>query len=104
MYSIVSEHSKQVNTIVECLVTTHDASLLNTRKILNQKSNLYKDEKDGVKWLKEMSDKNKISVVRSDKGGALLILKPDLLKKKVLEKLEDTKLYTRLIDSPLNDF
>ena len=60
------------------------------------KSNLSKEEQDGLKWLKEMTVKDKLSVVQADKGGAILIVTPDLLKKKVLEKLENPQLHTKL--------
>ena len=42
-----------------------------------------------LKWLKDMSTKGKITVVQADKGGAILIIKPDLLERKVMEKLEN---------------
>jgi hypothetical protein len=101
---------KQVNTLVERLVVTHDASLLKVKEKKSRKSNpqikksnLSSDEQHGLKWLKEMSDKSKISIVQADKGGAILIVKPDLLRKKVLEKLENEQLYTKLQKDPLND-
>ena len=50
-----------------------------------------------------MSKKEKISVVQADKGGAILIVTPDLLRKKVLEKLENPQLYTKLEDDPLQN-
>ncbi len=94
---------KQVNTIVERLVAAHDAALLHTREKKAQRSNLSKDESDGLKWIKEMTIKGKISVVQADKGGAILIVRPELLRKKVLEKLENPQLYTKLTNNPLND-
>ena len=50
-----------------------------------------------------MSKKGKISVVQADKGGAILIVKPELLQEKVMEKLENQELYTKLRDDPQND-
>ena len=50
-----------------------------------------------------MSLKGKISVVQADKGGAILIVHPDLLRKKVLEKLENPHLYSRLASDPLGE-
>ena len=94
---------KQVNTIVERLVTKHDAVLLNEKNKKNPKSNLSKNESDGLKWIKDMTNKNKISVVQADKGGAILIVSPELLKKKVLEKLENPQLYTKLDEEPLDN-
>ena len=48
-----------------------------------------------------MSLKEKLSVVQADKGGAVLIVPPELLRKKVLEKLENPDLYTKLDGDPL---
>ena len=94
---------KQVNTLVDRLVTTHDAALLNIKKKKNMKSNLTKNEVEGLKWLKENSAKGKITVVQADKGGAILIVKPGLLEKKVLEKLENPDLYTKLEKDPTSE-
>ena len=91
---------KQVNTILDRLVAAHDAALLNRNKKMSRKSNLTKNEIEGLKWLKEMSTKGKISVVQADKGGAILIVDPNLLRKKVLEKLENDQLYTKLQRDP----
>lgn len=49
-----------------------------------------------------MSSKGNISVVQADKGGAILIVDPELLKTKVLEKLENPQLYEKLSDDPSN--
>ena len=92
---------RQVNTIVERLVTAHDASLVNKKSVNNQKKNLSKEELDGLKWLQEMTNKNKLSVVQADKGGAILLVIPDLIRKKVLEKLEDPQIYSKLDEDPL---
>ena len=64
------------------------------------KSNLSKDERDGIKWLQDMAKKEKVSVVQADKGGAILLVTPELLRKKVLEKLENPQLYTKLDADP----
>ena len=93
---------RHVNTLIERLVTEHDATLLSRKRMKgNMKSNLSKDERDGLKWLKEMTSKEKISVVQADKGGAVLIVPPELLRKKVVEKLENTDVYTKLDGDPL---
>ncbi len=88
--------------MVERLVSAHDAAIISNNNNKNIKSNLSKDERDGLKWLVDMSNKEKISVVQADKGGAILIVSPDLLKKKVLEKLDNPLLYTKLEKDPLN--
>ena len=76
--------------------------LVNKNKKDVAKSNLSSDELFGLKWLKEKSTKGKLSVVQADKGGAILIVTPELLQKKVLEKLENPRLYTKLDEDPLN--
>ena len=50
-----------------------------------------------------MSTKGKIAIIQADKGGAILIVRPALLRKKVLEKLENPQLYTKLPDDPLGE-
>ena len=94
---------KHVNTLLDRLVSDHDATLLNNKKRkLNQKSNLSRDELNGLNWLREKSKQGKISVVQADKGGAILVVSPELLKKKVLEKLENPQLYSKLRGNPMN--
>ena len=87
---------RHVNTLIERLVTDHDSLLKNFETDKNLKSNLSKDERDGIKWLQDMAKKEKVSVVQADKGGAILLVTPELLRKKVLDKLEYTQLYTNL--------
>ena len=41
-------------------------------------SNLSLEERKGLKWLEDMISKNKLSVVSADKGGATLIVYPDI--------------------------
>ena len=94
---------KNVNTILDRLVSQHNAVLLTNKQKKNIRSNLTKDESDGLIWLKDMTNKGKISVVQADKGGAILIVPPELLRRKVLEKLENPQLYTKLEHDPLNN-
>ena len=65
-----------------------------------KKSNLSAEELKGLKWLEKMTQDNKICVIKADKGGAILIVYPELLRNKVLEKLNNPDLYTRLIKDP----
>ena len=53
----------------------------------NKKTNLSRDESQGLKWLQNKISEGKISVTKADKGGATLIVYPELLKRKSLEKL-----------------
>ena len=43
-----------------------------------------------------MTEEGRLSVVEADKGGAILIVSPQLLRKKTLEKLENPNLYNKL--------
>ena len=93
---------KQVNTIVDRLVKAHDAALANKKTKISQETNLSKEELNGLTWLQKKTEEGKISVVQADKGGAILIVTPDLLKKKVLEKLENPQIYEKLDKDPLD--
>ena len=67
------------------------------------KKNLSKEELEGLEWLECMTDEGKLSVVEADKGGAILIVNPELLRKKTLEKLEDPNLYNKLAEDPTHN-
>ena len=56
-----------------------------------QITNLSKEELKGLKWLEEKTRENEICVIEADKGGAILIVYPELLRKKTLEKLKELK-------------
>ena len=104
-YGVLEDSPEQaVNNILDHMNTELDHKL-KQRKVTNMKSkeNLTNDERKGLKWLTEMINDNKLAIVQADKGGAILIMYPDLLKKKVLEKLEDTELYTKLPKDPTKE-
>ena len=63
-------------------------------------SNLSLEERKGLKWFEDMISKNKLSVVSADKGGATLIVYPELLRRKVLEKLNNPDLKDRSHSGP----
>ena len=88
-----------VNTIVNNMVNDHNAKL---QKCIRPKfkNNITADEEQGLKWLVKQSMSGEIAVVKADKGGALLIVYPDLLRRKVVEKLHDKKLYMQFKDDP----
>ena len=46
---------------------------------------------------------NKIAITEADKGGAILIVDPELLRKKTLEKLHNTDLYEKVEQDPTKD-
>ena len=49
--------------------------------------------------MKETKDSN-IAVVKADKGGAILIVEPELLEKSVQDKLENPNVYIRIDKDP----
>ena len=46
---------------------------------------------------------NKLAVVAADKGGAVLLVDPDMLQRRTLEKLNNPLLYNKLADDPTHD-
>ena len=85
------------NVIVDCMVNEHFSRLQLTKKEKHgcTKRNVTKDEADGLQWLIRKTNNGELAVVQADKGGAILIVYPELLRKKVLEKLNDVSLYTK---------
>ena len=65
--------------------------------------NLTKVEEQGLKWLEKKVNSEEIAVVEADKGGAIIITTPQLLKKKTLEKLENEELYEKISTNPTKD-
>ena len=88
-----------VNTIVESMINEHNVKLQKYRPH-KYKKNITKDEENGLKWLIKKTSAGDIAVVKADKGGALLIVYPDLLRSKVIEKLENEDLYIQFKNDP----
>ena len=63
-------------------------------------SNLSKGEMEVVKWLQSQINQDKLAVVQTDKGGVIILTTTQLLKRKVLEKLEDGDLYEKIPSNP----
>ena len=91
-----------INTIVEQLTDEHNGRLQYGNKMKTKKKNITKDEEEGLKWLMKGTEESRLAVVQADKGGALLIVYPSLLRQKVIEKLEDPSLYQKLDKDPTN--
>ena len=66
-------------------------------------TNLSKAEQDGLSWLEKKISENKIAVVQADKGGAILVVNPELLRRKTLEKLNNADLYEKLDQDPTKE-
>ena len=88
-----------VNTIVDDMVNNHNSMLLK-QKYIYYKKNITRDEESGLKWLVRKSTAGELAVVKADKGGALLIVYPSLLRQKVCEKLENEDLYIQFKEDP----
>jgi hypothetical protein len=64
------------------------------------KSNLTSLELKGYHWLKKKTSNLEIVVCEADKGGAKLIVPPELIEKKIIEKVENPNLYTSTDTDP----
>ena len=53
-------------------------------------------EWEGLRWLTRMNNEGILTVVQADKGGAIIVVNLDTLRKKTLEKLENPNLYEKL--------
>ncbi len=65
--------------------------------------NLSKDELKGLRWLERKVSEGKIAVTKADKGGATILINPDILRKKSFEKLTNPSLYKKLDSDPTKD-
>ena len=66
------------------------------RKSNKRDSNLSRAEMKGLNWLKQKVSNDEIAICKGDKGGAILIVPPTLLSKKIEEKVTDPTLYEEL--------
>ena len=92
---------KDVNDIVNSMETELDQLLQSSSPKIPKKLNLTPEEKRGLKWLQDHVDSHQIAITPADKGGSILIVDPELLRKKTLEKLENPSLYRKLDKDPL---
>ena len=90
-----------VNNVVECINKCLDQKLLQKEK--KNRKNLSKDEISGLEWLQKMINEDKLAVVQADKGGAILLVYPDLLKTLVKRKLNDPEIYNKLSKNPTKE-
>ena len=66
------------------------SDMVRPRKV---ESNMNKFEKEGLEWLLEAVKNKVIAVTLADKGGAILIVKPEIIQAKTIEKLKDVNRY-----------
>ena len=76
----------EINLAINHLNNTIVAS--NFSKRASSSGNLSRAEKLGLKWLEEKVANDEIDICQADKGGAILIVPPDYLSKKVGRKAE----------------
>ena len=88
---------------MENLIAEHNGRIQYGNKTLHKKKNITQDEEEGLNWLIKGTEEGRLAVVQADKGGALLIVYPTLLRQKVIEKLEDPSLYQKLDKDPTNE-
>ena len=87
-----------INFIVDNMANDLDKHLSKLAK--HPKSNLTADESNGLKWLNSSISEGKIAIVPADKGGATLIVPPEILRKKTLAKLNNTDIYEKIVHDP----
>ena len=96
--SVLPSSDDVVNEAVDRMKSGLDEKL--RRPPRKSTTNLTTDEMKGLKWLENSIEQGKIAITQADKGGATLIVKPELLVKKTLEKLDNPNLYEKLIHDP----
>ena len=57
-------------------------------------------EQRGLRWLQKKVINSELSICEADKGGAILIVQPDMLEKKIEEKVLNPNLYEKLEEDP----
>ena len=57
-------------------------------------------EEKGFKWLKRKVSNRELSVCKADKGGAILLVPPEFLKRKIEEKVLDPDCYKQETNDP----
>ena len=87
-----------VNSVVEEIKNFVDNSI----HCEPRRNNMTPEERNGLTWLKDNVKTGEIAVTKADKGGSLCIVKPDLLEKITMEKLNNPDLYVNLgTESPV---
>ena len=94
---------KAVNDIVNSMEAELDQIIQSNQPKTRKAQNLTPEEKAGLKWLNNKVDSNQIAVVQADKGGSILLVDPEMLHRRTLQKLEDPQLYHKLKKDPVAD-
>ena len=99
--SYTSTSDRIVHETVERMKTELDINLQNDQP--KKQSNLSKDELKGLKWLERRVADGKIAITKADKGGATIIIRPEILRKISFEKLNNPSLYKKLDSDPTKE-
>ena len=84
-------------TVEDPVITQIKSTLVNFVDNIKDKplkSNMNRFEKEGLEWLKSAVNEGKIAVTSADKGGAIIVVTPEIIKDITKKKLEDTSCYT----------
>ena len=92
-----------INEIINTMAADLDQQLIRGPKTSLQPKNLNKMESRGLKWLERMIKHEKLAIVAADKGGAVLLVDPAMLKRRTQEKLDNPLLYKKLAKDPTQD-
>ena len=94
-----------VNKLASAMTQDLDGRLRNKPKTRAKRSNLTKDELNGLQWLENMINLDKLNVVQADKGGAILLVNPELLAlQDGVSKSSDAFLAENFLSSLQQDF
>jgi hypothetical protein len=94
---------KCVQDSVQKMTSTLDDKLRTNDNDRYKCTNLSNAEQEGLKWLQKKISENNIAIVQADKGGAILVVTPELLRRKTLEKLNNTDLYEKIEQDPTKE-
>ena len=102
-YASLPSDDRAVNDIVNSMESELDQLLQASQPKKPKAQNLTPEEKAGLVWINERVDSDSLAVVEADKGGSILLVDPQMLRRKTLEKLENPILYKKLQKDPVPD-
>ncbi len=102
-YASSPSDDRAVNDIVNSMESELDQLLQSSQPRKQKSQNLTPEEKAGLVWINERVDSDQLAVVEADKGKSILLVDPQMLRRKTLEKLQDPTLYHKLQTDPVPD-
>ena len=82
---------------------TNRVESIKSKNLSEKNTNLSKLETEGVKWLQTKTSQMEIVVDTADKGGAILVYPPELTEQKIMEKVNDKRLYVKMNKDPSDE-